>query len=561
MFRKIAHYLTTHTLIRHLCFLGLAILAIAVNGYHFGTFDQVFHIPFLKKFVNPGLYPNDPFLTLRWYHFSFFWFPFIPLYRAGLLEISMFIVHIATVYGTIWMFWALTETLFKNEVANLLIVLALIFPHLGFPGFQIIEFSLLNRTFVLPFLLGSILLYLKDKKILAFMLLGLMFNLHVIYAAFVLCMFLLNELLQFKLRDWWKPLVRFAVFVIMALPVLIWRMRTGNGVDFTLRPEMLDLASRGLLFTVYYPISNVPYVIGNLVAGIGTVWAFILGYRRAPKSNQQRTIRNFVFAIGIVTIVGILTSYLLPITIIIQLQILRIGVFMLYFGMIYLAYFISDQFTQGELHRQGFLLIGLTFILIITPLVSILVWYLTRWLVKTRFKPAWLVPVVVAVQAVTIFIGIKSDLWSPGFQIYGPQSAWRDVQEWAKWNTNLDAMFISPPNMFWHYVPDWRVFSERSTVVTVPEIMEIPFDPAFEESFKSRFMMVAPGAIQQFTGDYMKTIAITKQAFYTNQAADFIQIGCRYDADYLVVDSDHPYDFELIYQNEGFLVYHLPDCE
>ncbi len=81
-----------------------------------------------------------------------------------MLEISMFIIHILTVYGTIWMFWALSNLLFNNETTNLLVVLALIFPHIGFPGFQIIEFSLLNRTFVLPFLLGSIYLYLQEKK-------------------------------------------------------------------------------------------------------------------------------------------------------------------------------------------------------------------------------------------------------------------------------------------------------------------------------------------------------------------------------------------------------------
>ncbi len=561
MFRKISHYLTSHTLARHLFFLGIAILAVAVNGYHFGTFDQVFHIPFLKKFVNPSLYPNDSFLNLRWYHFSFFWFPFMPLYKAGILEISMFIVHLLTVYGTIWMFWALTDTLFKNEVADLLIVLALIFPHLGFPGFQIIEFSLLNRTFVLPFLLGSILLYIRGKKIWAYLLLGLMFNLHVIYATFVLCMFLFNEVVQFKWQSWWKPFLRFSIFLVTALPVLIWRTQTGNGIDLTLRPEMLNLASRGLLFTVYYPISNVSYVIGNLVAGIGTVWAFILGYRKAPRDQKHQTMQNFVFALGIVILVGILTSYFLPVTIILQMQILRIGVFMLYFGMIYFAYFLSEQFTQCELHRQSFLLLGLTFVLIISPLASILLWYLLRTISRTRFKPVWLVPVVVAIQTVIVVIGIKSNLWSPGFQIFGPQTAWREVQEWAKQNTDEDAMFISPPNMFWHYTSDWRVFSERGSVVTIPEIMEIPFDPAFEASFKERFEAVAPGAIEQFNGDYMKTIAITKEAFYTNQADDFTQIGCRFDANYLVVEIDHPYDFELIYQNDGFLVYQLPDCD
>jgi len=561
MFRKISHHLSVHPFQRHLFFLGLAILAVSINGYHFGTFDQVFHITFLKKFINPSLYPNDPFLRLRWYHFSYFWFPFIPLLKAGLLEISMFIVHILTVYGTIWMFWALSNLLFNNEFANLLISLALIFSHIGFPGFQIIEFSLLNRTFVLPFVLGSIWLYLKEKKILAFLLLGLMFNLHVIYVIFVLCMFLLNEAIRFQWKLWWKPLLLMGIFVLAGLPVLIWRMQTGSGIDFTLRPEMLDLASRGLLYTVYYPVGDILHVIGNLIAGIGTVWAFILGYRQAPSTAKHRTMRNFAYAIAILICVSIVATYLLPVTILLQMQILRAGVFMLYFGILYFGYFLCDQVENGRLSSQGFLLLGLSFVILISPLAAILFWYLNLHLKNTLFKHGLLIPVILAIQAVTLIISTRSGLRAPGFHIYGPKSPWREVQEWAKENTAIDAMFISPPQMFWHYLPDWRVFSERATIATIPELMEIPFDPEFEDSFRNRFEAVAPGAIEKFNGNYIQTLEITEQAFYTNDKADFVDLSCQFSADYLVVEKEHPYRFETIFQNEGFIIYKLPGCK
>ena len=561
MIKKLSFHLSEHPFQRHLFFLGLAVLTVAINGYHFGTFDQVFHITFLKKFLDPALYPGDPFLDLRWYHFSFFWFPFIPLLKAGVLEISMFIIHILTVYGTIWMFWALSNLLFNNTTTNLLVVLALVFPHIGFPGFQIIEFSLLNRTFVLPFLLGSIYLYLRDKKVLAFGLLGLMFNLHVIYAAFVLCMFLLNELLTFKWKTWWKPLLVLLAFIVLGLPVLIWRAQTGNGIDLTLRPEMLDLASRGLLFTVYYPFALIPHVIGNLIAGIGTVLAFTLGYRHSPVSARNKTIRNFTNAIAILIGIGLVTAYLLPVTILIQMQLLRVGVFLLYFGMLYFAHFLVKQYEEGMLSRSGFVLLGLSFILLISPLAAILIWYLLRSLKKTLFNPGWLIPAVVLIEGLTLFISLQSNLMSPGFHIYGPDSDWRDVQEWAKTNTPVEAKFITPPHLFWHYTPDWRVFSERASVATAPEMMEIPFDPNYESGFRLRFEAIAPGAIDRFNGNYMKTLEITEEAYYTNSTEDFINVGCQFSAEYLVVESDHPYDLTTVYENEGFLVYQLPGCE
>jgi len=560
MIKKFSQYLAKHSFQRHMFFFCVAIIAIAVNGYHFGTFDQVFHITFLKKFVNPSLYPGDPFLSLRWFHFSYFWFPFIPLFKAELLEISMFIIHILTIYGTIWMFWDLSNLLFNNNMANLLLSIALIFPHLGLPGFQIIEFSLLNRTFILPFLLGSILLYLRGKKYLAFLLLGLMFNLHVIYSLFVLCMFLMNENFIFRRKMWWKPILQLFIFTLAGLPVLVWRIQTGSGIDFSLDPEMLELASRGLLYTVYFPIGNSAVSIGNFLAGLGTAWAFFLGYQHAPKSSIHQSMRNFVLAIGTLILVALFTSYILQVTILIQMQILRAGVFLLYFGMLYLGYYLTDLWQKKELSSGGYLILSLSLILLITPLITILLRYLLRYRPKLEKNLPFFLLFVTGLFILTIIISSRTGLWSPGFHITGPDSHWRDIQEWAKRNTSQDSTFITPPHLFGHYIPDWRVFSERTTVATIPEMMEIPFDPDFSDSFKHRFESVAPGAIDSFNGNYLRSLEITKSAFYTNGTDDFADIACQFSADFLVVEEDQPREFEVIYQNPGFILYKLPGC-
>jgi hypothetical protein len=189
-----------------------------------------------------------------------------------------------------------------------------------------------------------------------------------------------------------------------------------------------------------------------------------------------------------------------------------------------------------------------------------LLYYLNCLLARTRIKPAWLLSIIIAIQAVTIAVGLESDIWEPGYRINGPQSDWRAVQEWAKAATPQDAMFITPPQIFWHYIPDWRVFSERGTIFTTPEMMEIPFAPSFMPSIEERLAAIAPGALEQLNGDYLKTLEITGAAFYTNSREDFIRLACDYQADYLVVESTHPYDFDLAYQNDGFLVYRLPGC-
>lgn len=560
MISRCAAYFSDHPFFKHLLFLLLAVITVWINGYHFGTFDQVAHISFLKKTIDPELYPNDPFLGLRNYHFSYFWDLFIPLSKAGLLEESMFLVHLLTVYGTFWMFWALSDLLFSDARANLLITLALIFPHLGFPGFQIIEFSLLNRTFALPFILGSIWLYLKDRRILAYLMLGLMFNIHAVYVVFVLCMYLLNEILSFGSAQLGRLAAGLGAFIISSLPVLLWRSQTGSGIDFTLRPDLLSLASRSLLYTVYYPIGPFNFMIGNFLAGVGSVWAFILGYRQAPPSLQHRTMKNFMIAIGILLLVAVIVSYFLPITILLQFQILRAGVFMLYFGMLYLSYFLSSKGQQGELGKPGLLVLGLSFVILITPLVTILLWLLFKAIIHNRTRIEWLVPVILAVEVVTVIIGLRSGLLSPGFHIFGPESDWQDVQIWAKDNTPTDAKFITPPHYFGHYTPDWRVFSERSPFATISEFLTIQLDPDYADDLVHRFQIIAPGAVAAFNGNYMRSIELSEEKFYTNTSADFIEMACRYSLDYLVVEQDHPYPFEERYRNQGFILYQLPQC-
>ena len=174
--QSFASRLERSTLERCLFIAALTLFTVSFVGYHIGTFDQAVHFPFLKKFVDDSLYPNDPFLDLRLTKYTFFWFPFEWLYQLGILEVSMFLVHLAATYATFWMLWNLSATLFQRSTSSLLTVLIFAFPHLTFGGWPILEFSLLNRTFVLPFLLLAINLFLRQRYLFAFALVGLMFT-------------------------------------------------------------------------------------------------------------------------------------------------------------------------------------------------------------------------------------------------------------------------------------------------------------------------------------------------------------------------------------------------
>jgi len=543
---------------RHLLFLCLTLITIFLNGYHFGSFDHVFHITFLKKLANPSLYPNDPFLLVKDFTFSYFWQMFLPAYKVGILEPILFIVHIAATYGTFWMFWELSQQLFRNKTTNVLVTFALIFPHIGFPGFQIIEFELLNRTFVLPFLLAGILFYLKRRYVLSFLIIGVMFNFHVIYSFFVLLMILFDTLLKIKHLDWKQLIPASLVFLASASPVLYWRLTTGTGIDLTLRPDILDAMSRSLLNTVYFPIGSGLPSLFNLLSGLGTVAFLLMGITQKPAKPYNTEVKHFAIAIGIVIIAATLASYFLPITIILQFQALRIGVFLLYFGYLYFADFLVQSYQSKEITGFKFSILAIIFISFITPLIAIVGWYLRNTLPSKKRGNTFLIIGLGLLQSIILVGAIVFGYFSPGFHIYGTGSTWVDAQLWAKENTSEDSLFITPPDKFWHYTSDWRVFSERSSVATIPEIMVVHLSPESYGSFVSRFDDVAPGALAKFNSNYVDSITITRNAYRNLTSVDYQRIAQKYQAEYLVVEKPTHVDFQVVYENLDFIIYSLP---
>jgi hypothetical protein len=542
---------------RHLLFLAATMATVLFVGYHFGTFDQTIHIPFLKKYVNPGLYPGDPFLELRTQHYSYFWFAFQPLLRAGVLEPAMFVVHCVATYLTFWAVWALSFTLFQSPPAALLAVLTFAWPHLGFAGFPILEFSLLNRTFVLPWLLVAILLFLQERYVWAFALLGVLYNLHVISVQFVLAMFLLASVLQFREIGWRRLGQGLALFLVGASPVLLWKLG-GSPVDVTPRPEWFAIIARGTLYNLFFLFPPYPHILLTSTSGLAALALFAIARRARPATRRDRTVTQFVAAALIILAVQVITAQWLPITIIIQSQIIRAGLFVLIFALIYFAWYVAEYYRARAPSRARWAALAGGLVFAALPLITLVVWFVLR-LAHTpgwrRRAAAWTILAVSV--AGTVAIALAYDVWRPGIHLYGPRTAWEDAQRWARDHTPAEARFITPPHIWWLYQSDWRVFSERSSVATLSELLEAAFVPEYLEYWQPRFEALAPGALEQFRGDFFENKRLTAEAYYGLSAADFERLGDRFAADYLVVERQHAYDLTLAYENSGYRIYAL----
>jgi len=567
---------------RHLFILAASLLAIFLIGYRVGTFDQSIHIPFLKKFVDESLFPNDPFFNLRYLHFSYFWFFFQPLYRLDLqlhspadqsyiLWWGMFITHVVATHLTFWAVWKLADLLFKNPLTNVAAVVGFVVPHVGFAGFPIIEFSLLNRTFVLPFLLWAIIFFLRRRYLPSFVLLGVMYNLHVISVNFALAMILFACLVEFRQVGWRNIVAGMALFVICALPVLIWKGKS-SPVDLSIHSHWFDVISRGMLYSLFFTIAPYFHILILTACGLGALGLFVVARWRRPSPEYDKTITLFIIAVIIILVVEAVTAEWLPLTIIIQSQIIRAGIFALVFGYLYFANYIVTRWEAGELSRFNGVMLAGTFIAFPVPFMPLLILGIQRF-VKSVSAARILSGLMAAGWAVaSVVVGLNLNLFGPGIHVDPPENPWYQAQLWARNNTPKDTWFITPPQIYSFYDTEWRVFSERSTVVTYSELLEAAFDPGYTDYWLARFNDLAPGAFDKFQGDYFYNLQLTGQAFYQLSTADFQRLAVKYRASYLVLEKPNQRDLPVCYggvssPNPQFTIYALtpeaaanPDC-
>ena len=151
--------------------------------------------------------------------------------------------------------------------------------------------------------------------------------------------------------------------------------------------------------------------------------------------------------------------------------------------------------------------------------------------------------------------GYKLDVWRPQIHIFPAKTPWYQVQLWAKNNTPKDAIFITPPQRWGFYMVEWRVGSERSTVVTLSELLEGAFEPNYISYWKPRFNSLAPGMINSFNGDFFTTLNKVDKSYASLSKEKIIKIANTYNASFIVTEKPQHFDFPLVFENKEFFVY------
>jgi hypothetical protein len=554
MLISIAHRLSQSARWRHALFALAALCAILLIGYHFGTFDQTIHLPFLKKYADPALYSaNEEFFSLRFQHYSYFWFLFLPFYQWGVLEPVLFVVHYLATYLTFWAVWVLADTLFHDPLAGLLAVAAFIVPHVGFSGFPIFEFSLLNRTVVLPFLLIAVNLFLQRRHVGALALIGVTYNFHVLSSTFVLGLFLFAGLFEYRRIGARTAVASLLTFGLCASPLLAWRALSPP-VNFAPQPDWFWNVSQGMFLHLFYFVAPYPHILFITLSGLSGLALFLIALRQCL-SEHDRVVGLFVAAAMLILLIQGIATYTWPITILAQSQVMRVGLLALIFNYLYFAGYLAARYRSGALRGADFGWQAIAFITGIFPIIPLAIWLIQRRIHSARWRQTAAGLTVAGTFAGGLVVAQVYQLWLPGIYVYARPTAWHRAQLWARDNTPPDAVFITPLDKWWLYDADWRVFSERAQVVSFADMLEVAIVPDYLATWEQRFDAFAPGARAQFRGNVYENRLLTAAAYESLSDDDLLRLARAYDADYVVVEKPDLRPWPVAYENEQFVIY------
>lgn len=538
-------------IIKYFIIIICSITTLFLMGYHYGTFDQASHIPFLKKISNPSLYPNDPFFSLIKTHPSFFWFLFIPFLRAEMLEIALFVVYVICLFSTYLSIWILADTLFNSFEISALSTIVWIFPHLGFAGFPLFEFSLVNRTFLLPFVLLSLTFYLKKKYITSFSLAGILFNFHALSVFYLLIVYGCDIFFSRLYRN--KSIIfGIIIFFVLASPILYWSFLTQTILSFASIHEWFILISKSMMSNIFYPLHiNPPYILLT-IGGFFSIMLFYVSKKHLPSKQSHNVISHFMTGVLLTVILFGFSSYIFPIEFVIKTQAIRIGIFSIIFGYLFSCAYIWNKYKNHKDKKEFIFSFGVLLFSII-PFFPFLYFLIKK---NPLLKALVVIFIFLSVIFCTLF-SYQNNIWKPAIKIYPHKSDYYQAQIWAKKNTPINSLFITPPYMWAIYEPEWRVFSERSTVVVLSDTLEMAFSPSYTSIWKNRFNDVVPNTVEKFNYNYFENNKKVRETYLSLSDEYISNLGKKYKANYFITENVKKYPFPLMYKNSTYSIYLL----
>lgn len=536
--------------------LALAVIAsasiIGINQYTYGLYNHFITIPFIKSIIDPSLYPHDYLIAEKKFFYTYFntgcaWL-------INLLGISLpqlyFTLYCISLYVTLISYFKISLHLFPKKEVAYFSVIFLIFSFTTLGEMRTVESLFLERTLVLPLLLFAFYCFLQKKIIASYTLAGIAFLFHPLSAVYALACLFMCSLFSLKEIGWKQATISLAILGALASPVLWLKIQNPAPSLGLFNPdpewiELLRLRSAHHLFpTTWSPLLLTQSAL--FIVGFG------LSRIHKPATWEHKTIMLSCSAVLLMCVAGTLFTEVLPVSIVLQFQLFRSFVFLIFFAIIYYSNFLFEESRSKEhILKKSIVFIFFVFIFysgnmakyasfLLVAIAVVPGYYLASSFLH-KFSKLYFPSLILMVFA----LGAVGGLLRGGFTIGNKQdSEWLEIQYWAKQNTPKDAVFIVPPRL-----EGFRVEAERTLYGDWKDGTQMFFNPQFGKEWIRRMKML--GYVDDRKLD---------ESYAALKEPDFEKIKeelTYHSAAYIICKKEQTLSSPMVFSNREFKIYKI----
>lgn len=586
-------------------FKSLIIIILVIFGLFFFGYDtdNIF-VSFVLRTHSPDYFSNDLFVTQGNITFFFSIFSFITKFID--IKIIYFIFYVFCTFLNAVAIFNIAFLISKNKLVSYLTLFFMLGLKTGMSacliGVNIGTFT--PTAFVRPILLFSIYFFMNKNFRLSFLLTGLAFNIQGMESILVLTMFVVYFL--FNLSSISKRLIleSFTLLILSALPIILNLIFTTQFFEIV-SADILKHWISIIRARSWYHIFPFSWGISDWFIFSGWIlWAVYL------KSKFDRTTNIFFSSILLLCTIGTVFVEIFPIPVIIKLHLWRSTIYFILFLIIYISRYLVESYNNSKNIIQSLIIAGtissvfldipkliLPFVflhiaydnknkkIIFIPLLIISLIGLLSYTFGSVFsieRPIYAnlfykilshtniglkKSVVFLILFIFSFLFLKIRKLNYFYLIYTLiflifansylkditriplEKDWIKVCRWARDNTSINSIFITPP-----YISGFRVYSQRSTFVEWHDdgsfaIFNIPYEIKWYErinNFKYDKWYVNPDSWYDL-----------KKKYFDYSTEKFVFLAKKVKAKYIITENSQILELEKIYHNNHFCIYVL----
>jgi hypothetical protein len=536
------------------------LLAYPLYGYAIGMHNHSIQIPLVRHLQDPKLFPSDLFVATLDNYTSFLWPTMAWATQYVSMDVAFATGHFLAELVLLGGVFALAAATFRETrwapYAALWSVLWAN-PHIG--GESIHWFYFTHTQVAAAIAVWCLALAARGAWKAAFLLTGLVFNIHAMEAVYIGVMLGLATLTEPHLMVR-RLLGGGIVAALAATPGLYWLSSSGA---LGSPPDLAALLRA--FFPEHFYISAFTAAQWKMLAVV--VIVLVIASLGVKKTDGAKRLLAMIAGAVVLLVFGAVASELRPTPTLLKLHVLRAIPTLIVLTLVLASGWLAALAEEREqpLSAIAFLMIVVTVPLGIgldsldfdSPLHRGVAGMavasgIAALLLLLKGRTAGGVSVALMAFVVAFACILPTREIAP-LQGEAKRNDWVATQHWARENTPIDARFFTPP-----MVHGFRTFSERSVAAEWLDGSATMFDAEYASYWRAWYLDMGG----QFADAYERRIWDRLGAVYAERSlADLTLLARKYDADYMVVPRgrlDSSPDSTPLYRNGSYAVIAIP---